>query len=53
METIHNFCAIGPEVEFSEGFVTEDYWNQLQSDVIGFIRYYDCGKTEYVLTGRK
>lgn len=52
MQTILELNAIGPEVEFEDEFTTEDYWNAERTDVVGYIRYWDGGQVEYVLTGR-
>lgn len=53
MAYVNSVDSFGPEVEFEDGYTTEDFWNKDCTDVIGFIRYHDGGKVEYVLTGRK
>ena len=43
--------AIGPEIEFMDDNVTEDWWSEDETKVVGYIRYWDSGKVDYVITG--
>ena len=36
--------AIGPEIEFLTGFVSEDWWDKKRENVIAYTRYYDDGE---------